>query len=148
MFQLEGEERNLSQTLGKKSQKSSNENIQIEMQDSDKEIRLGNTWNANNATRMQMGVDNGPAFGTPAVNKFGSPKSVRIVPIELEINNDKVTTKIEREKQSVEADQKITDNKVVDTKSEHVAHKRVIPIKPASGNGMSRNSTSSMVISI
>ena len=147
-IQLEGEERNFSQTLGKQSQKSSNENSQIEMQALEKEIGLENTWNAKNVARMQMDVDNGLASGTPAIDTFSSPKPVRIIPIEIEIEKDKVKTNFENEEAALETERKISDNKVVDTSSEHVSNKRVIPIKSASGNDMSRNSTSNTVISI
>jgi hypothetical protein len=141
-IQLEGEERNLSQTLGNQSQKSSNENSQIEMQALEKEIRLDNARNAKNVARMQMDVDNGLASGTPAIDTFSSPKPVRIIPIEIEIEKDKVKTNFENEEAALETDRKMSDKKVVDTSSEHVDHKRVIPIKSASGN----DSTSTMVI--
>jgi hypothetical protein len=147
-IQLEGEERNLSQTMGKQSQKSSNEKSQIEMRAVEQEIGLENTWNANNVARMQMDVDNGSASGTPAIDTFSSPKPVRIIPIEIEIEKDKVKPNFENQEATLEIDRKISDDKVVDTSSEDVVDKRVIPIKSASGNDMSRNSTSTMVILI
>ena len=118
------------------------------MQDSENEIGFGNTWNAKNVTRMQMDVDNGSESGTPAIDTFSLPKPVRIIPIEIEIEKDKVKHNFGNEEATLETDRKISDNKVVDTSSEHVDHKRVIPIKSASGNDMSRNSTSTMVILI
>ena len=118
------------------------------MQDSENEIGIGNTWNAKDVTRMQMNVDNGSASGTPAIDTFSLPKPVRIIPIEIEIEKDKVKSNFENEEATFETDRKISDSKVVDTSSEHVDHKRVIPIKSASGNDMSRNSTSTMVILI
>ena len=50
------------------------------MQVLEKEIGLQNTWNAKNAARMQMDVDNSSASGT-----FSLPKPVCIIPIEIEI---------------------------------------------------------------
>ena len=90
-----------------------------------------------------MDVDNGSASGT-----FSSPKPVQIIPIEIEIQKDKVNTNFENEKTSVEIDRNISDNKIVDTSPENFDQQRVIPIKLASGNYMSHNSTSTMVILI
>ena len=89
------------------------------MQDSEKEIGLENTRNAKNVARMQMDVDNGSASGTPAIDTFSLPKPVRIIPIEIEIEKDKVKPNFENEEATLET-----------------------------GNYMSRNSTSTMVISI
>jgi hypothetical protein len=116
------------------------------MQALEKEIGLENTWNAKNVARMQMDVDNGSASGTPAIDTFSSPKPVRIIPIEIEIEKDKVKPNFENQEATLETDRKISDTKVVDTSSQHVDHKRVIPIKSASENDMSHNSTSTMVI--
>jgi hypothetical protein len=90
---------------------------------------------------MHMDVDDGSASGM-----FSSTRPVRIIPIEIQ--KDKVKTNFENEKPSVEINRKISDSKIVDTSPKNIDHKREIPMKSASGNVMSCNSTSTMVISI
>ena len=127
-----------------------NENTHIEIQKTVGKSPLQKNLNtlenaiAPNDTRnvagMQMGIDNGSTFGTSARNQFGAPKPVRIVPIDIEINSDKIYSSQEGETKEIEISSSSQKQKIID-------NKRNIYIKQESANNkVSQNLTSFQVI--
>ena len=103
-----------------------------------KDNAIDSIRNADNESRMQMGVENGAAAAI--MKTFCSPKTVRRVPINIEMESDTFNSSTDNMKPHT--DQQRNDHKVSDTSNEH---ERVIPIKLENKNFTSNTSTSSKV---
>jgi len=150
-IQLERKEGNMYQTMGKKDCKNSNEKRHIDIHKTMEKSQMQNNFNtlenvntpnsAKNVTEMQMGDDNGSTFGMPASNQFGTPKPVRIVPIDIEINNDKLYSnhEVKQEETGNSASSQKPKNNAQIQINEYASNERHIPDKQVCANKWAQN---------
>jgi len=130
-IQLEGEERSFSSPMSQKNE------VNISLNSGIKDNAIDGIWNADNESRIEMGVENGAAAAI--MKTFCSPKTVRRVPINIEMESDTLKTSTDNVKHYT--DQHRNDHKIPDISNEH---ERVIPIKFENKNFTSNTSTSPM----